>query len=814
MNKRIELNENWRFSLATANNTNTPLGTKLLKIKRDAIVPGTIHTDLLRHKLIPEPFYHDNELQLQWISECDWIYETTFSTPKDFDRNSPVQLVFDGIDTVADIFVNGVLMGQTENMFRSYSFQINTVLRETRNTLLIHIKSPSKYAKALEQHHGKLPVALNSERVYIRKAQYAFGWDWGPTFATSGIWKKVFLENSNRAAISGLFLLTKSITTETAEIEICVELTEVAPEAAKIAITLSDDTAVAASIVLPVSGEKNITVPVTLRNPQLWYPAGYGNPFLYTMHAEYSVNNELVSDKQIKTGIRTIELQVQEHGKQTFKFIVNGIPVYAKGANWIPAHSFLTEVSKQDYRKLIQQAADAHMNMLRVWGGGVYEQDVFYSLCDEYGLLVWQDFMFACAAYPEHTELKQNIITEAEQSIRRLREHPSLAVWCGNNECEWNWYKEQHESYSTMPGHSYFAKILPALVAEYSPGTPYWISTPFGSEADPNSMDSGNRHQWDVWSAFIDYTEVKNDTSLFVTEFGFQGPANAETLSRCLPKSQRTPQSKGFEFHNKQVEGNERLIKFFAGHLPLHTGWHEFIYLAQLNQGFAMKECLEHWRLLWPHTNGSIIWQLNDCWPVTSWSLIDSSQIPKLAYYFVKNAFVTTGVFFRKCGDSLELVGSNFSDNKMTGRVEVHGIRSGKQKMLSHYNASISMQSSTNTILKTFDCRKEAEQADIYLATFYDESGKMVHRNFVVMQKWKYLSLPKESFTQGKAKNAPEGKIRLKALTPLFFIEIPEGKYSLQDRGKILLPGETIEIEDPEKSGVVENIHTLNRYLL
>ena len=279
------------------------------------------------------------------------------------------------------------------------------------------------------------------------------------------------------------------------------------------------------------------------------------------------------------------------------------------------------------------------MNIVRVWGGGFYENDIFYELCDELGLLVWQDFMFACALYPEQKAFLKNVKNEITQNVERLQHHPCIALWCGNNENEWIWTQGQKKSYKLMPGYKIYHELIPNVTKEIDPTRPYWPSSPFSFDKDPNSYTSGNRHEWGIWSMWKDYETVKDDQSLFVTEFGFQGPASKKTFEKYLSENNRNINNPVFEFHNKQIEGPERVIKFLSSHLPLKTEWDDFIYLAQLSQGFALKTCLEHWRQNWPVTNGSIIWQINDCWPVTSWAIIDSELNPKIAYHFVKNIF-------------------------------------------------------------------------------------------------------------------------------------------------------------------------------
>ncbi|MBI5726348.1 MAG: glycoside hydrolase family 2 protein [Ignavibacteriales bacterium] len=817
MNKRIALDTNWKFSLSNNNNTELPGGIKKFTPQRTAEVPGTIHTDLLKNKLIDDPFYADNELRLQWISACDWQYETKFTVPENFDTAKPIQLVFDGLDTVADIFVNDKLVGSADNMFRSFSFVVNGVLQE-KNRLKIIFAAPDKYARALEEQHGKLPVALNSERVYIRKAQYSFGWDWGPVFTTSGIWRGVFLENILTPEIDSLFLRTLKITGDSADIEIHVELSKPAPSGASLSVTLADDENAIIHVDISTAGQQEFVIPVTVEQPELWYPNGMGQQKLYTLHAELSDEQDIITLKQVTAGIRTVTLQLHDENSATFHFFVNGKPLFIKGANWIPAHSFLTVTADEDYRSLILKAKNSNMNMLRVWGGGIYENDVFYQLCDELGLLVWQDFMFACAAYPEYEAFVENVKQEAVYNIKRLRQYCSLAIWCGNNENEWNWYKEQHESYKNMPGHKLFAGLFPALIAELDPLTPYHVSTPFGEDDDPNSQTSGNRHQWDIWSGFTDYTEVENDRSLFVSEFGFQGPANMQTLDECIPKPERYIQSRLFEFHNKQVSGNERIIRFVAAQLPLETKWKDFIYIAQLNQGFAMKACLEHWRFAVPETNGAIIWQLNDCWPVTSWSLIDSEHSPKMAYYFVKNAFAPVALGFVKHGTNYKLMGMNDTKQDVTVNLIIGAVKPDKTKVRECLNRKIVLTANVCVALNIENCIDDTNTDTIYVATVYDDEGGILHRAFLARQPWKYFKLPQPGIKASITKKNKGYTVSLKAKRPAFFVDLTGDGLTFSDRGMILLPNEkiTIEVESrhqqpPDRKDIT--IFSLNNYL-
>jgi beta-mannosidase len=813
MNKKQYLHEGWVFRACPGNSKQShseKLTAKYLK-SYPAIVPGTIHTDLLRNKVINDPFFADNETALQWISDYDWEYTTVFIPDPAIDISKPVYLVFAGLDTLADIYINGTLIGNAANMFRKHEFRLNN-LKRGKNQIRILFHSPVVYAKAQEEKYGALPVALRSERVYIRKAQYSFGWDWGPTFITSGIWKSVWLENRTEPTLDQVFFSTKELKKEGALCSLTAAVSGKLSKGYSALCELEIADKIVYSAEIPLSGTHSLNHEFILANPEVWYPNGSGEQPLYTLTVSLVKDEGVVSVVTKRVGIRTLSLQLRDTSGKTFRFIVNGQPVFMKGVDWIPSHSFLPEVKEQTYRTLLEKARYGNMNMVRVWGGGVYENDVFYDLCDELGLLVWQDFMFACAAYPEHPAFVAEVKKEVEDNILRLRSHASLALWCGNNENEWIWVQEQKSPYTNMPGHKIYSQVIPEIVNRLAPQQPYWISSPFGDGPDPNAMDSGNRHQWNVWSMWVDYEKVTSDNSRFVTEFGFQGPANRNTLERAIPAASRSVQSPLFEFHNKQVEGNERLIRFLAGHLPLKTEWNDFLYLTQLNQGFALKTCLEHWRANAPETNGALIWQLNDCWPVTSWSLIDSALMPKLSYYFVRRAFAPAQISFRQQEGSLQIVGANSTGEMVNGIIELHSLRSGAAKIEAKFKKKIRIGLSESVVLHE---GIPAAPDMIYIATLRGEAGEIISRTHFTAAPWKYLKLPKSGLSAECCEKENERWLKISTKNPAFFVDIDAGGCTFSDRGFILLPGEsvTLKVEGALRSIEKISLISLNDYL-
>jgi beta-mannosidase len=807
------LHDKWEFSLNKK--SRPPVDNINPGTWYKAVVPGTIHTDLINNKLIPDPFYSDNEKRLQWIGEMDWDYRTFFDLPKSFDASKPVLIKFDGIDTIAEIILNGEIVGSTDNMFCSWQFDISRFLKKKGNKLVIRFNSPYQYARLTESKHGKLHVALNSERVYIRKAQYSFGWDWGPALATSGLWRTVSLIQKSDACIEHFTFNTVSLSGNSANVELKADINNSLNKILKLKIILSSGNFNYEKEIEVI--ENSITHNFEIENPALWWPAGYGLPTLHILSLFLYEDNILLDEKVSKVGLRTIELQLKVEDKNTFRFIVNGQNIFARGADWIPSDLFIPRVSDEKYRQLIESAKSANMNMLRIWGGGFYENDIFYDLCDQLGLLVWQDFMFACAAYPEYPEFIENISNEFRQNIKRLQNHPSLALWCGNNENEWNWQRESGRPMKSMPGYEIYHQIIPAILSDLDPARPFWPSTPFGFEDDPNTDLSGNKHQWEVWSWWKDYNQVSHDNSLFVSEFGFQGPADIKTLEEAIPIEQRFVQSEIFEFHNKQVEGNERLFRFLAAHLPVKTKWEDYIYLTRLNQGLALKTCLQHWRSNYPVTNGALIWQLNDCWPVTSWAIIDSNLLPKPAFYFVKNIFNQQIITFRKTDTSIEVVCINSAHEEFPGIVKVQIVNLSKGKIEFEVNKKVNLKGDTRITVSSVSGFDSVEDGvSVIVVSVYDNESKMVHRNYYAGKEWKHISLPKPEIS---LKKLNDDSLQVETDKPAFFVTLSSDEIVFEENSFILLPGEKeiIKVHFLKKEKLkLKNItiQTLNNYLI
>ena len=547
-NTFVELNSNWQFFHSTN------------KKWYPATVPGTIHTDLLENRLIPDPYFRDNESKLQWIGEKDWEYRTSFNVETTTFASKNIEMIFDGLDTYAAVYLNDRLILQADNMFRAWSVNVKQCLKINGNELRIQFFSAQNKVDSISK--SKLPLVIpDNPRVYARKAQYHFGWDWGPKFVTCGIWKKIML-----TAWDG---------------------------------------------------------PKTL-------PA-------------------------IKDIAGTVKLiQQKDSIGTTFYFEKDGKPIYCKGANWIPAELFLPRLKKEDYRRMLLSAKDANMNMLRVWGGGIYEADAFYELCDSLGIMVWQDLMFAGGMVPGDEHFFNNVKEEVKYQTARLRNHPCIVLWCGNNEIDeawhnWGWQQQfnLHGNDSAKIWSDYtrlFNDSLKKWMAEFDGTRPYISTSPMHGWGHAESFTEGDSHYWGVWWGLEDWEVFKNKTGRFVSEYGMQAMPNWKTLMRFTNPGDRALHSPVIRSHQKATDGFKKLdhylSRYFIGPLKLaKLSLENYTYLTQCLQYYILKNCIATHRSKYPANMGTLLWQLNDCWPVSSWSITDYSRQPKAAWYAVKEAY-------------------------------------------------------------------------------------------------------------------------------------------------------------------------------
>lgn len=608
-----------------------------------ATVPGNIFSDLLQNKLIEDPFIGINEEKVQWVSKTDWTYRSNFAVDKNILYKKNIVLNFKGLDTYANIYLNDSLILKTNNAFRSYSVDVKSILQK-ENQLQIEFSNTQNHELKAKK---KLPYELpEGNRIFTRKAQFQYGWDWGPKLNTSGIWKDIYLKSWDDIVLSDVYISTNKLTKEKAILQSEVTINSEYEGSLKIITEVGKQQY--SNVIDLEKGIHKYTIPLTVENPKLWWPHNIGEPYLYNIKIQLIKDRNVIDQKIMKYGLRTIELVTEKDSVgQSFYFKVNGTPVYAKGANYIPQNSFQSNVKKTHYEKLLSSAVDANMNMLRVWGGGIYENDVFYQLCDEKGILVWQDFMFACAMYPGNNNFLNNVQQEAIEQVTRLRNHPCIALWCGNNENSegwhrWGWQtgktdvqkKEIWENYLKV-----FDSILPYTVGRLNKLTPYWESSPKYGRGNSKYKTEGDAHDWWVWHDGFPFEHFQENVPRFMSEFGFQSFPSFEIINFINQQDSVNINTEAIKSHQKHSRGFKLIKEYMQRDYPVPTSDEDYAYVSQLVQARGITMGIEAQRSAKPYNMGSLYWQLNDCWPAISWSSIDYFGNWKALHYKAKKAF-------------------------------------------------------------------------------------------------------------------------------------------------------------------------------
>ncbi|GAA3602406.1 glycoside hydrolase family 2 protein [Flavivirga amylovorans] len=644
-----------------------------------ATVPGSVHTDLITNKIIEDPFYRINEDTLQWIDKKDWEYRKTFTIPNNILEKEHVQLHFEGLDTYANIYLNDSLVLKANNMFLGWQVPCKPLLKEGVNVLRIVLESPIKIGLKKRERLGyELPNAVNDQSekggvgkkqvaVFSRKPGYHFGWDWGPRLVTSGIWKQVKVVAWDTAKLTDVFIHQKKLDETEASLIAEIEIKASKDFQADIEILIDSTRKINKEITLK-KGVNNLEIPITIHSPELWWTNGLGNQKLYTIETIIKENNTIIDAVSKRVGLRTIEvIQKKDDLGKSFYFELNGAPVFMKGANYIPQDVFLNRVSKADYERIIKAAVESNFNMIRVWGGGIYEKDIFYDLCDAYGILVWQDFMFACAMYPGNDAFLDNVKKEAEYNVKRLRQHPSIALWCGDNEIltawnNWGWIdqvtKSQGEAVKNRIWKAYedvFHDILPNTVNKYDRDRLYWSSSPSSGFGTLDSLTAGDYHYWKVWSNKEPFSKYNEVIPRFMSEYGFQSFPEFESVKKYTEEQDWDIYSEVMKSHQRSSVGNENIEYYMLQNYKKPKDFESFLYVGQLLQAKGITTAIEAHRRNMPYCMGSLYWQFNDCWPAASWSSMDYYGNWKALQYGVKEAFKPTSVIPFQKGDSLEV---------------------------------------------------------------------------------------------------------------------------------------------------------------
>lgn len=641
---RVPLTDGWMLQAASP--TDAPsMATQ---------VPGTVQHELLRRGLLPDPYYGTNEELVQWVGEQAWTYRLTFDVG-DYDDTRAYQLHFAGLDTYASVQLNGQLILQTDNMFRRWDVRIDSLLQPTDNQLIIHFQAPSTVAAPLlgqRPPYDRTAVNDTSEprfANYVRKAQFHFGWDWGLRLVTTGIWRPVYLESWPQARITEVQLEQEQLTAEEANLSASINLQRHANADYVLQISHATTGEVYAEhqlSPLATSAELRFRIP----DPQLWWPAGHGTPHRYPIQISLLANDQLIDQQVYQLGLRTVELvqRPDKHG-ESFFFRINGRPIFIKGASYIPQDAVLTRITPEQKTKLLQSAHDAHLNLIRVWGGGIYEDEHFYNTCDSLGLMVWQDFMFACAAYPGHDAFIDNIRAEAIDNIKRLRHHPSIITWCGNNEVymamdHWGWDKEfditkAEQKEMDAVYHRIFQDVLPKALAEHDPMRPYSHTTPNSQWWKTEGLGRGTLHYWGVWHGPDDFSGYENKVGRYMNEYGFQSFPSMPTIAAFADSSQWALDSPVMDHHQKSYVGNGLIGKFTEKYGEPADNFADSVEQSQLVQYEGMRRAILSHRLRWGYCMGTTFWQLNDCWPGPSWSAIDYYGRAKVFFKELPNLY-------------------------------------------------------------------------------------------------------------------------------------------------------------------------------
>ena len=784
--------------------------------------PGDIYLALHAAGRLPEPFGDRAEPACAWVKDREWWQCTDFDAPS-IGPDERLVLDLEGLDTFAAVWLNGELLAETDNMFRRWRFDVTTRLRPGRNRLAIGFTPTATRLAGKEMPVWPIisdPI-VESKRNFVRKAQFGWGWDFGPRLPSVGIWKPATLRLQQQAVLRDVKFTTTEIAPDRSHAHVVVDVSaerfsDGEPLQAEVSLHAPDGTELERRRVTLEAGRA--TVEWRIARPALWWTPELGAPDLHHLEVTLRAGDVSVDRRQLRVGVRTIALDQSpdpdEPGARFFRFVLNGVPIFARGANWTPASSFVGALDAARYRHLLDMAAAANMNMVRVWGGGLYEHEAFYDRCDELGLLVWQDFMFACSPYPEHEpEFVANVRAEVDEQITRLRHHACIALWCGANETHavQGFMNRMLQRDDPLLGALYFDDVMPAAVARLDPTTPYWPSSPFGgpNKQMHNSMLEGDVHNWTVWHglpptpvdepigdfdhspAGVAYTRYAEDMCRFVGEFGIQAAPGMATLARVLPPDQRALGSPGLlnRIKDKPLDKVDAMLIPVTG---LPQTLEDYVAFTQITQAEGLKFGIEHYRRRKPHCSGALLWQFNDCWPGVSWSIVDHYGLAKAAYDYVRRAYAPVMASFKAVEGGVELWIVNDTPRPVQGRSKL---------ALMAFSGAVdwSLALELDVLANASRCvwRGEGGDSAAKLLTVRSDSD-LFPPNRLFFAAIKDLDRPEPQapqciVTQGAAN---ELTVRITASTWLYLVhlQVPTDFARFSDNHFELLPGETREI--------------------
>ena len=728
-----------------------------------ATVPGTVYTELLKHGKMENPFWRDNEDQALALMEDDYVYQITFSVDSDVLDSERIVLRFDGIDTIGEVVLNGKVIGHPNNMHRVWEYEVGSILMQKENCLQVILSSPVKY---IRQAFKECPTYGSEDCmdgfVHIRKAHCMFGWDWGAHLPDAGLYREVSLLGINQARIESVYIrqehsenhvklkIEPELTGDLSDVHYHVRVTGPAGE---------------------VYEEGNSPTSLTIDNPRLWWPNGYGEQPLYQVSVELYPNQECgdadcndencLDHWERRIGLRTMEMDIQkDEWGERFAHRVNGISIFAMGGDYIPEDHLLGRVTYDTTHKLLSQCKLANFNTVRVWGGGYYPEDWFFDICDEMGFLVWQDFMFACAAYELTPAFKANIRQEFIDNIKRIRHHACLGLWCGNNEMEMFFYQKHHWVTKHSEVRDYFVmyeSLIPEVIREYDPETFYWPASPSsgGSMDNPNDPNRGNVHYWDVWHGNKPFTEYRKFHFRYLAEFGFQAFPSVETIKTFTDDpDDLNPFSYIMERHQRNGGANGKIMNYMSATYRYPKSFSEFVYASQLLQADAIRYGVEHFRRHRGRCMGAVYWQLNDCWPVISWSSIDYCGRWKALHYAAKRFFAPVMISCQEEGAltcaadlnwehyhvdktfRLNVANETRADKALTMR---WALRTAKGKILQKHEETVTVPALTSSWLDSITI-PEMDERTSYISYEVEDNGQVCSRGTVLLTLPKYFA--------------------------------------------------------------------------
>lgn len=768
--QKMSLNGAWQLSLSDGQ-------TRVA----DAEVPGSMYGALLNAGKMEDPFYRENESDAGKLSENDCTFSRFFTLDNTMMEHERIILRCEGLDTLCDLLLNGNFVAHTENMHRTFEFEVKQYLKAGLNRIQAVFHSPCRYVVEMQKKQKLACGTLYapSGTAYLRKAHCMFGWDWGPALPDMGIWRDISIVGMDTARINDI-----SVSQKHGDGKVTLNI--------KLKIDQWDDCRLNAAVRLmsPQGGilEQQKAVQnaeeefqLTVENPQLWWPNGYGEHSLYTVTAVLCQSGRELDRRNLRIGLRTVQLKRENDDKgQSFLFVINGVDIYAMGADYIPEDSILARRSRMRTEKLIHSCTKAHFNMLRVWGGGYYPDDFFYDLCDENGLLIWQDLMFACGVYDYSESFRENIEPEITDNIRRIRSHACLALWCGNNEQETMWVDDWCGMFSPKLKADYikqFEVLLPELAHREDPLTPYWYSSPSsgGSFFRPNDENYGDMHYWEVWHGEKPFTDYRKIHPRFMSEFGLQSFPCLKTVESFTLPEDRNLFSSVMESHQKCGNGNEKILSYLSQYFKYPKDFDSLLYVSQLIQLEGIRYGAEHWRRERDRCKGIIYWQLNDCWPVASWSSIDYFGRWKALHYAAKRFFQPVLASACEDGANVALFVSNESLSAFSGTLKWE-LKNSAGKAMKQGSVSVDVLPQSSMQSANLDFSRELTDKHLFRNTYLeyslDDNSGAVSGGCVLFVKAKHFDFQNPEICFEVSENRGDYLIQLHSKTFAKFIEI------------------------------------------